>query len=490
MKNIFNTLLLFIFFIIPFHCISQPEIVSWMQNITNETGYNNLPSNIQSVFYTNSNIYVSCSCIPGYDIGPWAGNPNTPANQDFCFKINRFPIENTAEKTKTPLGHIGVWLNGVSIFNAEDAHSYNNLGVWYQNALFFEGNSFDECLGHPASNGEYHHHVNPTCLYDDLDDQNHSPIIGYSFDNFPIYGAYANSNTEGTGDIIRMESSYQLRTVENRTTLSDGTVLNSNDYGPDINNQFPLGAYIQDYEFIENSGDLDEFNGRFCVTPEYPNGTYAYFVTINENHDPVYPFTIGPYYYGVAQGSGNLGPQSGHHSIPNNATQYIYGQNDLINNQIIYFETGWNMFSSYILAENMDSEAILSGILDHVIILKDVTGAALLPQFNFNGVGGFNIGEGYLIKVSQDAELVVNGLYQSPENNPIVLEQGWNIMGYLPIESKAADTVFSSIVQHVIIVKDNLGNAYLPDWDYNGIGFLEPGQGYLVKMNILQTIVQ
>jgi len=490
MKNIFNTLLLFIFFIIPFHCISQPEIVSWMQNITNETGYNNLPSNIQSVFYTNSNIYVSCSCIPGYDIGPWAGNPNTPANQDFCFKINRFPIENTAEKTKTPLGHIGVWLNGVSIFNAEDAHSYNNLGVWYQNALFFEGNSFDECLGHPASNGEYHHHVNPTCLYDDLDNQNHSPIIGYSFDNFPIYGAYANSNTEGTGDIIRMESSYQLRTVENRTTLSDGTVLNSNDYGPDINNQFPLGAYIQDYEFIENSGDLDEFNGRFCVTPEYPNGTYAYFVTINENHDPVYPFTIGPYYYGVAQGSGNLGPQSGHHSIPNNATQYIYGQNDLINNQIIYFETGWNMFSSYILAENMDSEAILSGILDHVIILKDVTGAALLPQFNFNGVGDFNIGEGYLIKVSQDAELVVNGLYQSPENNPIVLEQGWNIMGYLPIESKAADTVFSSIEQHVIIVKDNLGNAYLPNWDYNGIGFLEPGQGYLVKMNILQTIVQ
>jgi len=490
MKNIFNTLLLFIFFIIPFHCISQPEIVSWMQNITNETGYNNLPSNIQSVFYTNSNIYVSCSCIPGYDIGPWAGNPNTPANQDFCFKINRFPIENTAEKTKTPLGHIGVWLNGVSIFNAEDAHSYNNLGVWYQNALFFEGNSFDECLGHPASNGEYHHHVNPTCLYDDLDNQNHSPIIGYSFDNFPIYGAYANSNTEGTGDIIRMESSYQLRTVENRTTLSDGTVLNSNDYGPDINNQFPLGAYIQDYEFIENSGDLDEFNGRFCVTPEYPNGTYAYFVTINENHDPVYPFTIGPYYYGVAQGSGNLGPQSGHHSIPNNATQYIYGQTDLINNQIIYFETGWNMFSSYILAENMDSEAILSGVLDHVIILKDVTGAALLPQFNFNGVGDFNIGEGYLIKVTQDAELVVNGLYQSPENNPIVLEQGWNIMGYLPIESKAADTVFSSIEQHVIIVKDNLGNAYLPDWDYNGIGFLEPGQGYLVKMNILQTIVQ
>ena len=488
MKNIFITLLVYNFFLTPIYCIAQPEIVSWMQNITDETGYNNLPSNVQSVFYNNSNVYVSCSCIPGYDIGPWVGNPNQAENQNFCYKITRNPQE-SSNPQETGMGHIGVWSNGVSIFNAKDAFSYNNQGVWNQDALVFEGSSFDECLGHPAPNGEYHNHINPTCLYDDLDDQNHSPIIGYAFDGFPVYGAFAYSNVDGTGAIKRMETSYQLRSITQRHSLPDGTNLNSNQYGPNVSSQFPLGSYLEDYEYVEGSGDLNEFNGHFCITPDYPNGVFAYFVTIDEVGDAVYPYTIGPSYYGTVV-SGNTGPQSGHHSIPNNATQYIFIQNDIINNQTIYLEDGWNMFSSYILTENMNSETILNGIIDNVIILKDVTGSALLPQFNFNGVGDLNIGEGYLMKVSQASELIINGLYQAPEDNPITLAQGWNIMGYLPVESKEVSTVFSSVEEHVIIVKDYIGNAYLPDWDFNGIGFLESGQGYLVKMNSLQIIVQ
>jgi len=288
-----------------------PEITSWILNLTGATNpsYPNYLTNVQDVCYTSTDVYVSCTCIPGYDIGPWAGNPNTPSNQNFVFKISLNPQINNGNKTKAPMGHIGVWSNGVSIFNAEDGMSYQNQGIWHQNALYFEGSSFDNCLGHPAPNGEYHHHVNPTCLYDDSDNQNHSPIIGYAFDNFPIYGAYGYTNTNGTGAIKRMESSYQEKNISNRSN------------GPSLS-QYPLGAYIEDFEYVSGSGDLDEYNGRYCVTPEYPNGTYAYFVTIDANLDPVYPYTPGPYYYGIAQGSGNLGPQSGHHTIPSNCTSY------------------------------------------------------------------------------------------------------------------------------------------------------------------------
>ena len=122
----------------------------------------------------------------------------------------------------------------------------------------------------------------------------HSPIIGYAFDNFPIYGAYGYADINGGGGIKRMESSYQLRNITNRIN------------GPSLN-QHPLGAYIEDFEYISGLGDLDEHNGRYCVTPEYPNGTYAYFVTIDASLNPVYPYTPGPYYYGIAQGSGNIG---------------------------------------------------------------------------------------------------------------------------------------------------------------------------------------
>jgi len=47
---------------------------------------------------------------------------------------------------------------------------------------------------------------------------------------------------------------------------------------------------------------LDEHNGRFCVTPEYPNGIYCYFTTVDQNHNSYYPYSVGPTYYGLKTG--------------------------------------------------------------------------------------------------------------------------------------------------------------------------------------------
>ena len=298
-----------------------PTVTSWILNPGNETGYAGIASNVQAVHYTANDAYVTCTCIPGYDIGPWTANPNLPANQDFCFKITRNPVQNTGNLVNTPLGHIGVWRNGVSIFNAKDGMSYNNQGIWNRDALVFEGISFDVCLGHPAPNGEYHHHVSPNCLYDHLDDEAHGDLIGYAFDGFPIYGAHGFANADGSGGIARMRSSYQLRSITDRTTLPNGTVLAANQYGPAIGGQYPLGAFLEDYEYVAGSGDLDMHNGRFCVTPEYPDGIYAYFVTLNEQYQPAYPYVLGPTYYGTVQ-QGNTGPTSGHNTIPGTAVLY------------------------------------------------------------------------------------------------------------------------------------------------------------------------
>ncbi|MBS1914430.1 MAG: YHYH protein [Bacteroidetes bacterium] len=298
-----------------------PEVTSWILNLTGKTGYHGISSNVQQVRYSTDNVYVSCTCIPGYDIGPWAGNPNTPMNQNFVFKITRHPAQNTGTATATPLGHIGVWTNGVSIFNAKDAHSYNNQNVWNQNAIIVEGSSFDACLGHPAPNGEYHHHLNPRCLYDDQDSSHHSPIIGFAFDGYPIYGAYGYRNADGSGGVTRMRSSYRLRSLTQRNSLPDGGTLQQSQYGPDVSPQYPLGFYIEDFEFVQSIGDLDVHNGRFCVTPEYPNGTYAYFVTLDVDGNAAYPYILGPTYYGVVP-QGNTGPQSGHNTPAEPVTTY------------------------------------------------------------------------------------------------------------------------------------------------------------------------
>ena len=49
--------------------------------------------------------------------------------------------------------------------------------------------------------------------------------------------------------------------------------------------------------------DLNEWNARFCVTPEFPGGTWAYFVCISSNGAPVYPYNIGRQFYGTPTGA-------------------------------------------------------------------------------------------------------------------------------------------------------------------------------------------
>ena len=120
----------------------------------------------------------------------------------------------------------------------------------------------------------------------------HSGIIGWAYDGNPIYGPYAYTNTDGTGGIKLISSGYSLKvssSSENRPSASE--------FGLSFNE----GFFLEDYEF-NNSGDLDEHNGRFCVTPEFPNGVYAYFSTFESelngdgNRVPAFPYLIGNTY--------------------------------------------------------------------------------------------------------------------------------------------------------------------------------------------------
>tara|TARA_B100001287_G_scaffold62682_1_gene50868 strand:- start:17185 stop:27846 length:10662 start_codon:yes stop_codon:yes gene_type:complete len=99
----------------------------------------------------------------------------------------------------------------------------------------------------------------------------HSPIVGWAYDGNPIYGPYgfANAVFDGanTGGTKVMLSSYELD-LESSTSLRPPG--------------FDDGFFIQDYVY-KATGDLDEYNGRFCKTDEFPEGTYAYFSTIDNS---------------------------------------------------------------------------------------------------------------------------------------------------------------------------------------------------------------
>jgi uncharacterized protein (TIGR03437 family) len=218
-------------------------------------------------------------------------------------------------------------------------------GIWTRNAAYGEGETFDQCNGHQPQTGMYHHHLNPVCLRAQLNDNvvvvsagrlgtqyaekasgwTHSPILGWSFDGYPVYGPYGYSDpTNAASPIKRVQPSFQLRNITQRHMLSDWVLsyqpgvpqnLTSSQYGPDVSAQYPLGRYVQDYDYVQGLGDLDQYNGRFTVTPDYPNGTYAYFVTLTPDGVPAFPYILNVQYYGS--------PTSGTVTVASDAADYF-----------------------------------------------------------------------------------------------------------------------------------------------------------------------
>jgi len=326
---------------------TNPAISSWIQNTTGIKGQHyvsgnstviqdNDSANVKTVLYSSSWVYVRANGIPAYPTGPFFGNPSLAISQNAIFKMPLNPEQNIGNLTVTTGGNIGLFINGVALFDYRDGVAWDSdsnalcggpgnppcpggMGAtqsWNRDAIPAEKPGFDCSKGHPAM-GNYHHHQNPSAFDLDLnvisticnlyaadglyaiDSTQHSPLIGFAYDGFPIYGAYANLNTNGTGGITRMKSGYQLRNITTRTQWADGTNVPD---GPPVSTTYPLGYFREDYEFIShlsNPDYLDEHNGRFCVTPEYPAGIYCYFATVNANWNSAYPYVVGPTFYGV-----------------------------------------------------------------------------------------------------------------------------------------------------------------------------------------------
>ena len=357
MKKIF--FLLIAIFSIAINAQTNPAITKFLQNTTGITGRhyvtgNSTPivdavqANVQSVYYNATYSYVSATGIPAYITGPFQdGNPSLATAQNKIFRIPLNPTQGSGT-TATTGGNIGVFINGVALFDYRDDVAWNNTTqslcggpgnspcpggptatqAWNRDAIPAERAGFDCSKAHPAM-GNYHHHQNPSAFNLDLlvtsticdaypsdglyviNTNEHSPLLGFAYDGFPIYGAYAYANTNGTGAITRMKSSYQLK---DQATRSNGPAVNQV-LGAQT---FFNGYFREDYEYVAHNDDasyLDQHNGRFCVTPEYPEGIYCYFATVDANHKSAYPYVVGPTFYGNITVTTVT-------TIPDGATQY------------------------------------------------------------------------------------------------------------------------------------------------------------------------
>jgi YHYH protein/Secretion system C-terminal sorting domain len=320
MKTKFTLLVLF--------CIAmaqaQPLIDSWNMNEGQYASYwqnsNGSPNNPSFVFHTTT-ILADVTKVCYDDTSVWVKsdgmttemgqflNPGAPAAQNETYMFPRTPTVPTSKTISPKIGSIGLLVNGIPIYGLSNAHYYDGSGnngmgqgTWNVEVYKSEGFVLDATLGaHPQQQGVYHSHAKPYRLYQESGEAVHSPIVGYAFDGYPVYGPYGYTNpNDASSAITRMRTGYSLRNITTRTTLPYGVALTAANYGPAVNSTYPIGTYAEDYEWLEsNAGTLDKYNGRFCVTPEYPEGTYAYFVTIDAAGTPQFPYYIGIEYYGA-----------------------------------------------------------------------------------------------------------------------------------------------------------------------------------------------
>ena len=306
---------------------------------------------IHEVSRTEDWVYIRTTNLASHIMGPWYLNqaktnlfPNYPSNQSILYRLPLNPVDpnSISEKALTGGGPIGYFVNGVSMFDSRDAFSYRvstgsdaqgarGDGAWNRDAYVNEGVTFDSANAHQAM-GRYHYHANPPGLRNQLGDSvdydsktntyienfngQHSPVLAWSRDGLPVYGPYGYSDPlNSSSEIRRMRSGFKIRSdIEAigsprstwplwATRIYDG--IRSFASGPNVSSQYPLGRYMEDNDYLGDLGqilgidfDLNEFNVRYCVTPEFPKGTWAYFVCIDEYGTPVFPYNIGRSFFG------------------------------------------------------------------------------------------------------------------------------------------------------------------------------------------------
>ncbi len=214
--------------------------------------------------------HIVSNGVPNHAVGKFP-NPNCPnemAEQEYHFQVPVAPKESAGNRRYR--GYLfGVAINGVP-FDPGTGEIWNNNFEWHYEALggylftHEKGLGVDKSNAHVQPTGAYHYHGLPFELLKRLDYKNKMALVGYAADGYPIYGPYAYSTANDPQSPLKeMTSGYRLKEGD-RTTGPTGAYD---------------GSFWQDYEWVKGAGDLDAFNGRFGVTPEYPRGTYYYVLT-------------------------------------------------------------------------------------------------------------------------------------------------------------------------------------------------------------------
>ncbi len=154
--------------------------------------------------------------------------------------------------------------------------------------------------------------------------------------------------------------------------------------------------------------------------------------------------------------------------------------------QIYDLIAGYQMISSRLISENPNMQNIFNGVLDNLDFVRNTEGYMLRkigPNW-VNSIGDWVTTEGYLVRMNNADSFEITGeaIY---EHTPIELISGYQIISYLSPEPLDCEVVFTNILENLDFVRNTAGAMLRkigPSW-INSIGNMQPGEGYIVRMN-------
>ena len=248
------------------------------------------PNEMQVIDRSHSIIYRGGTNTPS--LTPWTGSPLGVFANGVSVRYPSAGNDTLPECQQTsPAGLEFNEVHFAALYNADSASGFTegNGEYHYQTSAFLTSGDWDGVKDGSAyyrnsnSGGDYFRHAD-----------GHSKIVGIAYDGYPIYGPWGYTTyNDNTSAPKRLTSSFGLKATDAHrpTSFKFTDQVDFNDSTP--SQTLVAGSFVEDYQYNPGSGDLDQSNGRYCVTPDYPNGTYAYFMPQDASNVPQYPYIVG-----------------------------------------------------------------------------------------------------------------------------------------------------------------------------------------------------